>query len=35
MFKQDYRKDRNGFGIVDLILLIVLLSAIYVTFYMK
>jgi hypothetical protein len=31
MWRQDYSKDKNGFGIVDLVLLIVLLSVIFVS----
>ncbi len=33
MFKQDNSKAPNGFGIIDLILLIVLLSVIFVSIY--
>ncbi len=31
MWRQDYSKDKNGFGIVDLVLFIVLLSVIFVS----
>ncbi len=31
MWRHDYSKDKNGFGIVDLVLLIVLLSVIFVS----
>jgi hypothetical protein len=31
MWRQDYSKDKNGFGIVDLVLLIILLSVIFVS----
>ncbi len=33
MFKQDYKKDKTGFGLVDMVLLIVLLSVVYVSIY--
>lgn len=33
MFKQDFKKDRTGFGLVDMVLLIVLLSVVYVSVY--